>query len=138
MVAWLGLNRNGGSHQCSEARLVAVVCGAWHVPALRQRRKPSEDRALLKGLPRLKVAATWEGIRAAEILQAQAIDCNVTLLFCMAQAMACADAGAFLISPFVGRILDWHVKAGGGPYDGENDPGVATPARSRRWPAATA
>lgn len=72
----------------------------------------------------IKIASTWEGIRAAEILQRDGIDCNLTLLFCMAQAMAAADAKAFLISPFVGRILDWHVKNGGGPYEAETDPGV--------------
>ncbi|MGL4323019.1 MAG: transaldolase [Beijerinckiaceae bacterium] len=72
----------------------------------------------------IKIAATWEGIKAAELLQRNGIDCNLTLLFSMAQALAAADAKAFLISPFVGRILDWHVKAGGGPYDAETDPGV--------------
>ena len=74
----------------------------------------------------IKVASTWEGIRAAEILQKEGIDCNLTLLFSLAQAVACADAGAFLISPFVGRILDWHVKTGGGPYTPETDPGVVS------------
>jgi transaldolase len=77
----------------------------------------------------IKVASTWEGIRAAEILQREGIDCNLTLLFSLAQAAACADAGVFLISPFVGRILDWHVKAGGGPYTGETDPGVQSVRR---------
>jgi transaldolase len=72
----------------------------------------------------VKIAATWEGIRAAEILQREGIDCNLTLLFSLPQAIACAEAGVFLISPFVGRILDWHVKGGGGPYTGETDPGV--------------
>jgi len=72
----------------------------------------------------IKVAATWEGIRAAEILQKEGIDCNLTLLFSLVQAVACADAGVFLISPFVGRILDWHKARGGGPYDAESDPGV--------------
>ncbi|HEX8166926.1 MAG TPA: transaldolase [Beijerinckiaceae bacterium] len=72
----------------------------------------------------IKIASTWEGIRAAEVLQREGIDCNLTLLFSLVQAAAAADAGAFLISPFVGRILDWHVKAGGGPYTGETDPGV--------------
>ncbi|WP_046864215.1 transaldolase [Microvirga massiliensis] len=80
------------------------------------------------GIPRerilIKVAATWEGIRAAEILQREGIDCNLTLLFSLPQAAACADAKVFLISPFVGRIFDWYVKAGGGPYTGETDPGV--------------
>jgi transaldolase len=72
----------------------------------------------------IKLAATWEGIRAAEALQREGIDCNLTLMFSSAQAFAAADAGAFLISPFVGRILDWHLKNGGGPYTGETDPGV--------------
>ncbi len=72
----------------------------------------------------IKIASTWEGIRAAEILQKDGIDCNLTLLFSLAQAAACADAGAFLISPFVGRILDWYVKNGGGPYTAAEDPGV--------------
>jgi transaldolase len=74
----------------------------------------------------VKVAATGEGIRAAEQLQREGVDTNLTLLFSMAQAVACADAGVFLISPFVGRILDWHVKAGGGPYAPETDPGVVS------------
>lgn len=72
----------------------------------------------------IKIAATWEGIRAAEILQREGIDCNLTLIFSLAQAMACADAGVFLISPFVGRILDWHVKAAGRSFEPEEDPGV--------------
>ncbi len=74
----------------------------------------------------IKVAATWEGVRAAEQLQKDGIDTNLTLLFSDAQAQACAEAGVFLISPFVGRILDWHVKAGGGPYAPETDPGVVS------------
>lgn len=85
------------------------------------------------GVPRdrilIKIAATWEGIRAAEILQREGIDCNLTLLFSLPQAVAAAEAGAFLISPFVGRILDWHVKAGGGPYGPEDDPGVVSVRR---------
>jgi transaldolase len=72
----------------------------------------------------IKIASTWEGAQAAAVLQREGIDCNLTLLFSLAQAVACADAKAFLISPFVGRILDWHVKAGGGPYTAETDPGV--------------
>jgi transaldolase len=74
----------------------------------------------------IKIAATWEGIQAAKTLQAEGIDCNLTLLFALPQASAAADADAFLISPFVGRILDWHVKAGGGPYTSETDPGVVS------------
>ena len=72
----------------------------------------------------IKLASTWEGIRAAEVLQKEGIDCNMTLIFSLAQAAACADAGAFLISPFVGRILDWFVKSTGQTYTGETDPGV--------------
>jgi transaldolase len=80
------------------------------------------------GVPRekilVKLASTWEGIRAAAILQKEGIDCNLTLLFSLAQAVACAEAGVFLISPFVGRILDWHVKASGKTFEPEEDPGV--------------
>jgi transaldolase len=72
----------------------------------------------------VKLATTWEGIRAAEVLQKKGIDCNLTLLFSKAQAVACADAGVFLISPFVGRIYDWHRKATGRAYAPEEDPGV--------------
>ena len=72
----------------------------------------------------IKVAATWEGIRAAEILQGEGIDCNMTLAFSLIQAAACADAGVFLISPFVGRILDWYRKAEGKNYTSDTDPGV--------------
>ncbi len=72
----------------------------------------------------IKIASTWEGAQAVAALQREHIDCNMTLLFSLPQAVAAADAGAFLISPFVGRIFDWHVKAGGGPYTGETDPGV--------------
>lgn len=72
----------------------------------------------------VKIASTWEGIRAAEVLERESIDCNMTLLFSLSQAAACADADAYLISPFVGRIFDWHVKAGGGPYTPDTDPGV--------------
>jgi transaldolase len=72
----------------------------------------------------IKLASTWEGAQAAAVLQRERIDCNLTLMFSLAQAVACAEAKAFLVSPFVGRILDWHVKAGGGPYTAETDPGV--------------
>lgn len=76
----------------------------------------------------IKLAATWEGIRAAERLQRDGIDCNLTLVFTLAQAVACADAGAFLISPFVGRITDWY-KAHGRGENAETDPGVASVRR---------
>ncbi|ACB96794.1 transaldolase [Beijerinckia indica] len=82
------------------------------------RRGISRERILIK------IAATWEGIRAAEILQREGIDCNMTLIFSLAQAVACADAKAFLISPFVGRILDWYSKKEGKTYTPETDPGV--------------
>jgi len=73
----------------------------------------------------IKLASTWEGIRAAERLERDGINCNLTLLFSMEQAKACADAGAFLISPFVGRITDWFKKAEGvAGYSAEEDPGV--------------
>jgi transaldolase len=74
----------------------------------------------------IKLASTWEGVQAAAVLQKDGIDCNMTLLFSLAQAIACANAHAFLISPFVGRILDWHVKKGEGPFTLETDPGVVS------------
>jgi transaldolase len=74
----------------------------------------------------IKIAATWEGVRAAERLQSEGVDCNMTLVFSLTQAVACADAGAFLISPFVGRILDWHLKNEGKTYKPETDPGVVS------------
>lgn len=73
----------------------------------------------------IKLAATWEGIRAAEVLQKEGIDCNLTLVFSMAQALGSAQADAFLISPFVGRITDWYKKAEGREnYPADEDPGV--------------
>ncbi|WP_275672371.1 transaldolase [Thermomonas alba] len=78
----------------------------------------------------IKIAATWEGIRAAERLEREGIACNLTLLFSFAQARACADAGVFLISPFVGRILDWHLAHGMAPPAApQDDPGVQSVAR---------
>jgi transaldolase len=85
-----------------------------------------EERGIGRERILIKIAATWEGIRAAEILQKEGIDCNLTLLFSLVQAAACADAGVFLISPFVGRILDWHKAKGGGPYTPDDDPGVVS------------
>ncbi len=72
----------------------------------------------------IKVAATWEGVEAARQLQAEGIDCNLTLIFNQSQAVACAEAGAFLISPFVGRILDWYKARGQVPATIDEDPGV--------------
>jgi transaldolase len=80
------------------------------------------------GIPRerilIKLAATWEGIKAAEQLQQEKINCNLTLLFSFAQAVACAEAKVQLISPFVGRILDWHKKNTGRDFAPAEDPGV--------------
>ncbi len=78
----------------------------------------SKDRILIK------IASTWEGIQAAKTLEEQGINCNLTLLFNFAQAVACGDANVFLISPFVGRILDWYKANTGEEYTAETDPGV--------------
>ncbi len=72
----------------------------------------------------IKIASTWEGIRAAEVLEREGIHCNLTLLFGIHQAIACAEAGVTLISPFVGRILDWYKKDTGKDFHGADDPGV--------------
>ncbi len=72
----------------------------------------------------IKIASTWEGIRAAEILEKEGVHCNLTLLFGLHQAVACAEAGVTLVSPFVGRILDWYKKDTGKDYQGADDPGV--------------
>ncbi|MGC1295885.1 MAG: transaldolase, partial [Alloacidobacterium sp.] len=77
----------------------------------------------------VKIASTWEGIRAAEQLEKEGIHCNLTLLFGLHQAIACAEAGVTLISPFVGRILDWYKKDTGKDYHGADDPGVQSVTR---------
>jgi transaldolase len=87
-----------------------------------------------KGISRerilIKIASTWEGIRAAERLEKEGIHCNLTLLFSFAQAVACAEAGVTLISPFVGRIYDWYKKENGGKeINPDEDPGVASVTR---------
>jgi transaldolase len=86
----------------------------------------------------IKLAATWEGIQAAKALEHEGIHCNLTLLFAFCQAVACGDAGVTLISPFVGRIHDWHKKAAGAAWNeaamaGANDPGVVSVARIWRY-----
>ncbi|WP_418594768.1 transaldolase [Ponticoccus sp. (in: a-proteobacteria)] len=102
----------------------ASVARARAIIADYKARGIEKDRILIK------LASTWEGIRAAEILQKDGIDCNLTLLFSMAQAVACADAGAYLISPFVGRITDWYKKAEGvDSYAPDEDPGVKSVRR---------
>lgn len=118
-----------------------------------------------RGVPKervlIKIASTWEGIRAAEVLHQDGINCNLTLLFSLPQAMACAEARVRLISPFVGRIYDWYKAKTGQEYTGADDPGVqsvrviynyfknsatkrrswarasATPRRFSSWPGAT-
>ena len=77
----------------------------------------------------IKIASTWEGIRAAEVLEKEGIHCNLTLLFGIHQAIACAEAGVTLVSPFVGRILDWYKKDTGKDYQGADDPGVKSVTR---------
>ena len=98
----------------------------------------AKARALIEayaalGVPKdrilIKLAATWEGIQAARELEKEGIQCNMTLLFSMAQARACADAGVFLISPFVGRITDWYTKSTGKTFTSEEDPGVLSVRR---------
>jgi len=101
----------------------ATVNKARHLIDLYEQRGVARERVLIK------IASTWEGIKAAEILQRDGIRCNMTLLFSLVQAVACAEAGAQLISPFVGRILDWYKKQAGDKWDadanaGDNDPGV--------------
>ncbi|KAF3396337.1 Transaldolase [Penicillium rolfsii] len=97
----------------------ATVDKALHIIKLYEDNGISKDRVLIK------IASTWEGIQAAHILQSQhGINCNLTLLFSIVQAVAAAEAGAFLISPFVGRILDWYKAAHKRDYTAEEDPGV--------------
>lgn len=96
----------------------ATITKAQAVIAAYEKRDIPRSRILIK------IASTWEGIEAARVLQRQGIDCNLTLLFSIAQALACADAGVFLISPFVGRILDWYVKHEGRSFTPDDDPGV--------------
>jgi transaldolase len=102
----------------------ATIAKARKLIRLYEERKVSRDRVLIK------IASTWEGIRAAEQLEREGIHCNLTLLFSFAQAVACAEAKVTLISPFVGRIYDWYKKENGGkdiPID--QDPGVASVTR---------
>jgi transaldolase len=91
---------------------------AREIVALYEKAGIGRDRILIK------IASTWEGIKAAEVLEKEGIHCNLTLLFSFAQAVACAESGIQLISPFVGRILDWHKKSTGKEFPGASDPGV--------------
>ncbi|WP_019601596.1 transaldolase [Teredinibacter turnerae] len=89
-----------------------------------------EEAGISKERVLIKLASTWEGIRAAEVLEKEGINCNLTLLFSFSQAAACADAGAFLISPFVGRILDWYkANTDQKEYAPMEDPGVVSVTR---------
>jgi transaldolase len=101
----------------------ATIAKAHHLIELYAQQGVNKQRVLIK------VAATWEGIRAAEKLEGQGIHCNLTLLFSFGQAVACADAGVTLISPFVGRIYDWYKAKTGIDYVGADDPGVKSVAK---------
>jgi transaldolase len=99
------------------------VAKARELVALYERGGTDRERILIK------LASTWEGIRAAAELEREGIHCNLTLLFSFAQAVACAEAGVRLISPFVGRIYDWYRKERGGDIPADEDPGVASVTR---------
>lgn len=99
----------------------ATIAKAHKLIKLYEESGISKDRVLIK------IASTWEGIKAAEVLEKEGIQCNLTLLFSFAQARACAEAGVYLISPFVGRILDWYkANTDTKTYTGETDPGVVS------------
>lgn len=102
----------------------ATIAKGRKLISLYEKKSITRDRVLIK------IASTWEGIRAAELLETEGIHCNLTLLFSFAQAVACAQAGVTLISPFVGRIYDWYKKEGGGKeIPADQDPGVASVTR---------
>src|SRR5436189_2736524 len=101
----------------------ASMARAKRLIGLYEKHGVSRERVLIK------LASTWEGIRAAEKLEREGIHCNMTLLFSFAQAVACAEAGVTLISPFVGRITDWHRKERGTDIPADEDPGVASVTR---------
>lgn len=101
----------------------AMISTAHRLISLYEKEGIGKERILIK------LAATWEGIQAAQTLERQGIQCNLTLLFSFAQASACAQAGVFLISPFVGRILDWYKAKHGDIYTAETDPGVVSVKR---------
>ena len=101
----------------------ATIAQARSIIALYDQAGIGRDRILVK------IASTWEGIKAAEVLEKEGIHCNLTLLFGIHQAIACAEAGVTLVSPFVGRILDWYKKDTGRDYQGADDPGVKSVTR---------
>jgi transaldolase len=99
----------------------ATIAQARKLVALYEQENIGRERLLIK------MASTWEGLQAAQALQKEGINCNLTLLFCFEQAAVAANIGAFLISPFVGRILDWHKKSSGrDSYPAHEDPGVVS------------
>jgi transaldolase len=99
------------------------------VEKARQLMKMYNDAGIENSRILIKLASTWEGIRAAEILESEGINCNLTLLFSFAQARACAEAGVYLISPFVGRIMDWYKAKQGIDFKACEDPGVLSVSR---------
>ena len=104
---------------CSPDGYLSAPIADTLFPQLYEENGISKDRILIK------IASTWEGIKAAEVLQSKyGINCNLTLMFSTVQAIAAAEAGAYLISPFVGRILDWYKAAHKRDYTAEEDPGV--------------
>ena len=110
----------------------ATLARARRLIGLYEAAGTGRDRVLIK------IAATWEGIQAARALEREGIHCNLTLLFSFSQAVACGEVGVQLISPFVGRIYDWHKKAAGAAWDeaanaGVNDPGVRSVAHIHRY-----
>ena len=124
-------NSQGGSGRVSTEVAASLsfdtegtVAKARKLISLYERNRHGRERILIK------IASTWEGIRAAERLEKEGIHCNLTLLFSFAQAVACAEAGVTLISPFVGRIYDWYKKEhGGAEIPPDQDPGVASVTR---------
>ncbi len=126
-AAELAIER-GGRHEEMAAEFIdrLFVLFGWEILKVVPGRVSTEVAASLS----FDTASTWEGIRAAELLEKEATHCNLTLLFSFAQAVACAEAGVTLISPFVGRIYDWYKKErGGGEIPADQDPGVASVTR---------
>jgi transaldolase len=108
----------------TDARLSFDIEGS--INKARQLIKIYEEHGISHERVLIKIASTWEGIKAAEQLQKEGINCNLTLLFSFPQAVACAEAGVRLISPFVGRIYDWYKEHTGKDYHGAEDPGVVS------------
>ena len=111
----------------TDARLSFDIEGS--INKARQLIKIYEEHGISRERVLIKIASTWEGIKAAEQLQKEGINCNLTLLFSFPQAVACAEAGVRLISPFVGRIYDWYKEHTGKDYHGDEDPGVESVTR---------